>query len=54
MGQGVGFRRARWQGRDRMAGDRKASWQLLGVVGQEEGGRGQEFQMGEARDQIEG
>ena len=37
-----------------MAGCRRARWQLLGVVGQEEGIRGQEFKMGAARGQTGG
>ena len=35
MGQAVGTRSARWQGKEGMAGRRRARWQLMGVVGQE-------------------
>ena len=45
MGQGVGVMSARWQVREGMAGDRRARWQLLGVVEQKghmEGVVGQE------------
>ena len=35
MGQGAGARSVKWQGREGMAGGRRARWQLLGVVGQE-------------------
>ena len=40
MGQGVGTRIGRWQGREGMAGGRRARWQLLEVMGQEGGGAG--------------
>ena len=46
MGAGaVGVSRARSQGMERMTGYRRARMQLLRVVRQE-GGRGQEFEMG--------
>ena len=35
IGQEVGARSARWQGREEMAGGKRARWQLLHILGQE-------------------
>ena len=43
----VRIRRARWQGKEGMAGGRNARWQLLESGGAGGGWQGKEFQMGQ-------